>query len=344
VAADGAGALVLADAGNNALRLVAPSAAPEAPGGVQAVVYALAPGNLSQPLGVAFAGGDLFVVAGYASHLVSTFSLADGWKPLAGGGAAGYADGEGTAAAFNYPTAAAVDAGGVAYVADALNARVRAVTPAGAVTTLVGGGAAPGAPAADGVGTAAVFVQPSGVLLLSQGGGGALSLLVTDAAANQVRLVVCTPPVVLSAGAIAGIVIAALTLCACAAALEDRRRRRARAKAPPQRLPAGGGAAGALAASWRSLFHGTVSPLAAAGSARAVQLPTGGASEGSARFTFAPAAGAQPLPPTAMVAAAAATNGVGAPPPPPPPPFPFELEREASGARPPTSLSRGALT
>jgi streptogramin lyase len=71
---------------------------------------------------------------------------------LAGSGTDGYADGIGTAARFNHPTGVAVDTAGNVYVTDAINNRIRKISPAGVVTTLVGTAAHPFGVAVDNVG------------------------------------------------------------------------------------------------------------------------------------------------------------------------------------------------
>jgi MYXO-CTERM domain-containing protein len=68
---------------------------------------------------------------------------------LSGGSMAGYVDGAGPDARFNLPMAVAVDAQGVAYIADRENNRIRRIALDGSTTTLVGGaiGLMDGAPA-----------------------------------------------------------------------------------------------------------------------------------------------------------------------------------------------------
>jgi sugar lactone lactonase YvrE len=78
-----------------------------------------------------------------------------------------YADGVGAAAKFNQPGGIAIANDGVIYVADTKNHAIRKITPAGAVTTLAGAPANRGA--ADGIGAAAQFNEPSSLALDSSG-------------------------------------------------------------------------------------------------------------------------------------------------------------------------------
>jgi len=71
---------------------------------------------------------------------------------LAGSGAAGSANGTGTAAQFHDPTGIAVDATGNVYVADQSNHLLRKITPSGVVTTLASGFTYPAGVAVDGSG------------------------------------------------------------------------------------------------------------------------------------------------------------------------------------------------
>ncbi|MNK93340.1 Serine/threonine-protein kinase PknD [compost metagenome] len=98
---------------------------------------------------------------------------------LAGSGTAGYADGPGLAALFDYPTGLALDGNRNLYVTDTFNHRIRKITPAGVVTTLAGSGVAG---RADGPGSAASF---HGHLGLAFDGSG--NLYVVDRDNHSIR-------------------------------------------------------------------------------------------------------------------------------------------------------------
>lgn len=89
---------------------------------------------------------------------------------FAGTGSAGYADGPGATAQFNYPQGVAVDASGNVYVGDTGNNRIRKITPAGVVSTLAGDGTLG---YAEGTGTGAKFNNP---MQLAVDGAGNLYL------------------------------------------------------------------------------------------------------------------------------------------------------------------------
>jgi hypothetical protein len=131
----------------------------------------------------------LLLLAAHAARAqLETFTV----TTLAGGPATGDADGAGTAAAFFAPAGLAPRTRGAAgvLVADAGNNLVRNVSRAGGdVTTFAGGGGAGGAPprreagAAEGVGTAALFSGPSGLLVSVARG----SVFVCDTANHKIR-------------------------------------------------------------------------------------------------------------------------------------------------------------
>jgi sugar lactone lactonase YvrE len=98
---------------------------------------------------------------------------------LAGNGTAGYVDGTGTAAQFNFANNLAVDSAGTIYIADTSNQRIRKITPAGVVTTLAGSGIQGNA---DGTGTAAQFNNPIDVAVDSSG-----TVYVADYSGRRIR-------------------------------------------------------------------------------------------------------------------------------------------------------------
>ncbi|MBX3101877.1 MAG: T9SS type A sorting domain-containing protein [Bacteroidetes bacterium] len=89
--------------------------------------------------------------------VVST--LAGSSTPGSGYGGGGSNDGPGNTAQFHAPLAVAVDTNGYVYVSDAINHRIRKITPAGVVSTLAGSSKG----YQNGTGTAARFEQPQAI-------------------------------------------------------------------------------------------------------------------------------------------------------------------------------------
>lgn len=98
---------------------------------------------------------------------------------LAGSGAAGYVDGLGSAAQFNSPNDLSIVAGGLIYVADASNNRIRKMSPQGQVTTYAGAGVAG---YLDGTGATAQFNLPLSVFAPPSG-----EVIVADTGNNRIR-------------------------------------------------------------------------------------------------------------------------------------------------------------
>lgn len=100
---------------------------------------------------------------------------------LAGDGKAGWRDGRADRARFSEPFGVAVAADNTIYVSDAGDShRIRAISPAGEVSTVAGGGAG----FADGAGAAARFSTPSGLAIDATG-----TLYVADTGNNVIRRV-----------------------------------------------------------------------------------------------------------------------------------------------------------
>lgn len=96
-----------------------------------------------------------------------TDAAAQDFRVLAGASPAGFDDGTGVNARFNVPVGIAVNSAGTVFVTESQNGTIRAVTPAGVVTTFAGEAGSFGN--LDGTGTAARFSGPQGAAVDSAG-------------------------------------------------------------------------------------------------------------------------------------------------------------------------------
>ncbi|HEY8995707.1 MAG TPA: hypothetical protein VIM71_13650 [Lacunisphaera sp.] len=185
VAVDAAGNVYVADYGNHAIRMIAPSGAVSTLAG-----SAGTPGSgdgvggsarFSYPRDVALDGSGNLLVADYGNHVIRKVSPGGLVQTIAGtAGSSGATDGSGNSARFNGPAGLSVDAAGNIFVADANSSTVRKVTSAGVVTTV--GGTAGSIGTSDGVGAAARFNFPTDVAVDASG-----NLFVVDNRNNTVR-------------------------------------------------------------------------------------------------------------------------------------------------------------
>jgi sugar lactone lactonase YvrE len=199
LAVGGDGTLYVADSWNHAVRTVTPlgevgtlagqlsSAPPNASSGGYADDLVGTSARFSQPTGVAFhAPSNTIFVADTSNNLIRAVLASSGaTSTLAGSpGVSGFADGAGAGARFNRPRAVSLSPGGYLLVADYQSHYVRAVSLAGAVTTLAGNGSAAWA---DGWGArGSALFQPNAVLGLD-----AATSLIADTGNNLLRVLTC---------------------------------------------------------------------------------------------------------------------------------------------------------
>ncbi|HEY9000684.1 MAG TPA: putative Ig domain-containing protein, partial [Mucilaginibacter sp.] len=190
IAIDANNNLYVSDYNNNAIRKITPS-------GIVTTFYS----SLSTfgPGGLCFDGSGNLLVAAQDLGQVLRISPA-GVVSTVAGSTVGYNNGSGSAVQFDIPSDVKVDpVTGNIYVADFQNNAIRMITPAGAVSTFAGSlvnGNQPGF--ADGVGTAAVFNNPTG-LAMAPGG----VIYVADMFNNNIRRIMPDQTVSLVVGSAA---------------------------------------------------------------------------------------------------------------------------------------------
>lgn len=130
------------------------------------------------PYGLAVDSSNNVYVADIGNHRIRKIDTNGNASTLAGSGAEGSQNGNGTNAQFNSPTDVAVDSAGNVFVADVANHRIRKIAPGGLVTTFAGSSAG----FKDGLGTSAMFYSPYGLAIDSSG-----NLFVADMSNNSIR-------------------------------------------------------------------------------------------------------------------------------------------------------------
>jgi sugar lactone lactonase YvrE len=199
VAQDSQGNIFVADTANNVIRMISPDAQVTTIAGSGIYGRANGPGlsaAFAFPSAVAVGPDDNVYVSDTYNHRICklTRPATDGaqWTVtnLAGTGTAGFLNGAGSVARFSYPYGLDLDASGNIYVADALNHRIRKVTPGGTVSTFAGSGqagfSADGALLAD-----AKFDTPQGVVIVAKAGFQE-TVCVADRGNNRIRLITTT--------------------------------------------------------------------------------------------------------------------------------------------------------
>jgi DNA-binding beta-propeller fold protein YncE len=135
--------------------------------------------------------GNLYVADGGDNNTIRKID-ATGASTVLAGSTEGYAEGKGSAAAFNTPSGMAIDAAGNLYVADTGNNAIRKITPDGTVSTLAGDGLAGDK---DGKGAGSQFNGPVGVAVDASG-----NVYVADTYNDRIRRIAPDGTVITIAG------------------------------------------------------------------------------------------------------------------------------------------------
>ncbi len=204
VAGDGAGNLYIADTNNCTLRkmVIATGVVTTLAGTAGRCGSAdgtAAAARFDGPAGVASDGAGTLYVADTQGHTIRKVVIATGAVTTLAGAAGQPGSGDGIAAAarFNTPHGVAADGAGNLYVADTANHTVRKIAIATATVSTLAGAPGQGPGGSDGVGAAARFNAPQGVV--SDGAG---NLFVADSGNHTIRkVVVATAAVGTLAGA-----------------------------------------------------------------------------------------------------------------------------------------------
>jgi sugar lactone lactonase YvrE len=196
VAVDGSGNVYVADRSNHRIRKITPAGAVTTLAG-STEGFANGTGTAAQfndPIGITVDVNGNIYVTDTDNNKIRKVTPA-GVVTILAGSTAGFADGIGTVAQFNYPYGITVDASGNVYVADRNNHKIRKISPAGAVNTIAGSTLG----FLNGAGTIAQFNEPSGIAIDLNG-----NLFVSDAINHKIRKISSTNQVTTVAGSTGG--------------------------------------------------------------------------------------------------------------------------------------------
>jgi serine/threonine protein kinase, bacterial len=195
IAVDRQGNVYVADTHNSLIRKISPN------GMVTTVAGRVVPTprmakdtqlRLDNPAGIAVDGRGTVYIADWGKDIIRKMDSSGKITTLAGDGAPGASDGQGTYASFYLPGGIAVDSAGNLFVCDTYNNMIRKISPTGLVTTLVGKKTKG---STNGTGRDASFWRPAGIAVDHAG-----NLFVADVGNNKIRKVTPTGVVTTYAG------------------------------------------------------------------------------------------------------------------------------------------------
>ncbi len=181
------GNLYVSDGTNEKIRIITPAGVVTTLAGSGLTGSTDGNGNIAsfyQMCGLAVDQNGNLYVADRFNHKIRKITAGGLVSTFAGNGVQAFADGSAAQASFSVPTDVAVDKTGNVYVVDNGNNRIRIITNSGTVNTVAGSGAEG---SSDGVGSAASFYFPGGIINDNEG-----NLYVTDAETNLIRAIVIT--------------------------------------------------------------------------------------------------------------------------------------------------------
>lgn len=177
--ADPFGNVFISDRYNHKIRKIIPSSRNVVTwsGSIQGNDDGFALAQFNEPLGITMDSENNIYVADFANHRIRKIGPTGTVTTIAGS-KEGFKNGVGTEAQFSYPSGLVVDDDSNIYVADALNNRIRKISPQGEVSTYAGGELG----YKDGPALEAQFYAPTGLALDTDG-----TLYVADSSGNRIR-------------------------------------------------------------------------------------------------------------------------------------------------------------